>query len=271
MFYHGHPAGSVCPAGGQHDPTGSGSYTLFMESPPHPAQGGWRWCFKCQTVFYGELTGSVCPVDNGHSSAISPPYFMPTETFPDSQDQWRWCRKCQVLWYGGGTSAGVCAAGGEHSKEGSGDYRVHVAPDGGIQPMTYYIHSHLGNVLGFDRILGRSDKAGVMLTTKRGDQRWRLSWKDKSTFYLRPVAASEEFLAWRDAPYMLETRRTNDYDNRSYWFTVDVTSPGWVAINNIDHSKVMDVRYGNSNPGEWIIAWPWNGGQNQMWCMAPYA
>jgi hypothetical protein len=42
------------------------------------------------------------------------------------QDNWRWCNKCQGLWFAGSppTKKKPCPAGGEHSQDGSGNYRL---------------------------------------------------------------------------------------------------------------------------------------------------
>jgi hypothetical protein len=43
-----------------------------------------------------------------------------------AQDNWRWCNKCKGLWFAGSppTKKKPCPAGGEHSQEGSGNYRL---------------------------------------------------------------------------------------------------------------------------------------------------
>ena len=41
-----------------------------------------------------------------------------------AQDNWRWCSKCQGLFFAGSPTKGVCPAGGQHSLEGSGNYRL---------------------------------------------------------------------------------------------------------------------------------------------------
>ena len=43
-----------------------------------------------------------------------------------------------------------------------------------------------------------------------------------------------------------------------------VWNPG-VAINNHDKSHVLDVDRGRSDAGTPVIAFPWNGGPNQVW------
>jgi len=45
----------------------------------------------------------------------------------------------------------------------------------------------------------------------------------------------------------------------------DDVGDGYVAINNHDKSRVLDVRGGNRTAGASIFAWPWNGGENQRW------
>lgn len=55
----------------------------------------------------------------------------------ERQDGWRWCRKCQGLWFAAAGSRGVCAAGGRHQREGSGNYRlVENSPGASGQPGT---------------------------------------------------------------------------------------------------------------------------------------
>lgn len=39
-----------------------------------------------------------------------------------TQDRWMWCKKCQGLFYGEKASQSVCPVGGQHSKDGSGNY-----------------------------------------------------------------------------------------------------------------------------------------------------
>jgi hypothetical protein len=45
----------------------------------------------------------------------------------NGQENWRWCNKCQGLFFAGGPNKGVCPAGGEHSHDGSGNYRLPTA------------------------------------------------------------------------------------------------------------------------------------------------
>ena len=108
---------------------------------PIIAQRNWRWCQKCQGLWYSASTvnpGGVCPAGGTHSKASSGDYALfgdPDGSFSatvQAQHHWRWCQKCQGLWYSVATvnTDGVCPAGGKHSKAGSGDYALMGDSDG---------------------------------------------------------------------------------------------------------------------------------------------
>lgn len=98
------------------------------QPPPSPVtrQSGWRWCKKCQAMFFGEFTGSNgrCPAGAGHDKSASGNYSIVINS-PDDPGQhlWRWCNKCQGLFFGG-HGAGKCPAGAGHDSNGSGDYSL---------------------------------------------------------------------------------------------------------------------------------------------------
>ena len=150
MFYGTNQAASKCPAGGGHTDNG-GHYVMTHTSPNAPgqepwaglAQGNWRWCSKCQGLFFGGTPnvgspGGRCPADQGqHSGASSGDYRLVRDapllkggdTKAPGQNQWRWCSKCQGLFFGGmvtsGTFGGTCPADqGTHQGSNSGDYAV---------------------------------------------------------------------------------------------------------------------------------------------------
>ncbi|MEQ1546062.1 hypothetical protein [Methyloglobulus sp.] len=116
---------SRCPSGGTHAPltqSGSGNYSLFHNATADPSrQDQWRWCNKCQGLFFGpQSEASVCPAGGTHTHpAISRSgnYGLPHNVREDSsrQDQWRWCNKCQGLFFGPQSEVSVCPAGGTHT------------------------------------------------------------------------------------------------------------------------------------------------------------
>ena len=91
-------------------------------------QSGWRWCSKCQGLFFaGNSTNGRCPADaRGHDPSGSGAYLIDLEqSDTPGQDNWRWCGKCQSLFFNGHTSRGRCPAGQAHDASTSGNYILH--------------------------------------------------------------------------------------------------------------------------------------------------
>ncbi|WP_395711066.1 hypothetical protein [Reyranella sp.] len=113
-----------CPAGGEHDHTGSGNYTLAINRAGLAGQSNWRWCRKCQGLAFGGSPTSVCPKGGAHDLSQSGDYVLKANVAaqPRHQSNWRWCNRCQGLAFGGQPTPGACPAGGPHNHGGSGDY-----------------------------------------------------------------------------------------------------------------------------------------------------
>lgn len=149
LFFAPNPV-SHCPVGGRHVNAGN-SYVMGYSSPGAPgqepgaghAQSHWRWCRKCQGLFFGgrPLAGPQlgrCPADQGpHSPDASgdyrlfndAPVFKSGTTAP-GQDDWRCCSKCQGLFFGGVAGGGVCPVDKQpHDRSHSGNYTVLTATD----------------------------------------------------------------------------------------------------------------------------------------------
>jgi LysM domain len=137
LFFGGHLAESDCPAGGRHaDPaqSRSGNYSLPHNAPTSPdRQEGWRWCNKCQGLYFGPgVAGSSCPAGGTHapqaqSGSGNYSLFHNAPASPDRQEGWRWCNKCQGLYFGPGVAGSSCPAGGTHAPQaqsGSGNYSL---------------------------------------------------------------------------------------------------------------------------------------------------
>ncbi len=90
------------------------------------AQNNWRWCQKCQGLFFaGTLSLGVCPAGEGHDPTGSEDYTLNLGAAGSGQQQsWRWCIKCQGLFYAGNTTTGTCPAGGGHNYSGNLDYSL---------------------------------------------------------------------------------------------------------------------------------------------------
>lgn len=88
-------------------------------------QPNWRWCRRCQTLFYfNGFTTGWCVRGGGHDCEGSGKY-EPYHNYPVGQDQWRWCNRCQCMCYGGlGSQRGQCPSGDRHDYTGSGNYSI---------------------------------------------------------------------------------------------------------------------------------------------------
>ncbi|MGW7413635.1 matrixin family metalloprotease [Streptomyces sp. NPDC054863] len=91
----------------------------------YPHQADWRWCSKCEGMFFGGNANPVCPAGGPHTKAGSGNYVLAHNmaVTPGWQRDWRWCRKCQGLHFGGNPNP-VCPSGGTHDKTGSGNYSL---------------------------------------------------------------------------------------------------------------------------------------------------
>jgi hypothetical protein len=105
-------------------------HSLFVDdgyqrkSPPVLAgQASWRWCRKCQGLFFaGNTTRGVCPKSGAHDVVGSGNYVLSIHQ-GHGQSNWRWCFKCEGLYFAGHpNSAGICPDGGIHNGATSGNY-----------------------------------------------------------------------------------------------------------------------------------------------------
>ncbi len=87
-------------------------------------QNNWRWCSKCQGLFFAGSNRGVCPAGGTHTLSGSGNYSLAINQVDGAgQHNWRWCKKCQGLFFAG-NSSGACPQGGSHDQSGSGDYTL---------------------------------------------------------------------------------------------------------------------------------------------------
>jgi CubicO group peptidase (beta-lactamase class C family) len=99
-------------------------FPSFGMAPLPTTQADWRWCKKCQGMFYGPGSPNHCPAGGAHDGQSSANYrLMLNSSFPYGQEGWRWCKKCQSLFFTG-HGHGTCAAGGAHDPSSSGAYTL---------------------------------------------------------------------------------------------------------------------------------------------------
>ena len=127
LFFGGTPSagstGGVCPAGGAHNANASGNYILSTGANVQ-GQMGWKWCSKCQGLYFANNPGSKCPAGGSHINTGSGSYVLAFQSSSNAgQANWRWCNKCQGLFFAGNPGS-KCPGGGEHNTTGSGNYSL---------------------------------------------------------------------------------------------------------------------------------------------------
>ena len=139
LFFSDSPNQGICSSDAKsHDASKSGKYLVnFGETQPGATdsfgstagqQGGWRWCRKCQGMFFaGDESQGVCPANHiGHDASLSGHYSMVLDDGINciGQLHWRECRKCRGLFYSGNPDQGACPAGGAHQATISDMYQL---------------------------------------------------------------------------------------------------------------------------------------------------
>ncbi|MGB8407032.1 MAG: serine hydrolase domain-containing protein [Mycobacterium sp.] len=96
--------------------------TLFINSDVSGGPGatnGWFYCQKCNSLYFTNSTGNVCPA-NGQAHTAGGQYILSTAQQPGGQSNWRQCSKCAALCYEpSATDPSKCPAGGRHTPTGN--------------------------------------------------------------------------------------------------------------------------------------------------------
>ena len=91
------------------------------------AQTNWRWCHKCQGLFFsGGSSQGACPGGGSHDASRSGRYSaLFGDGIPGCQDGWRWCQKCQGMFFSQNQPRGKCPADrNPHDGSGSPRYAI---------------------------------------------------------------------------------------------------------------------------------------------------
>ncbi len=126
---------------------GASPLSTATVSPSLPSQNNWRWCQKCQGLFFsGNPDQGVCPAGGVHDASRSGAYLMTFGAGGEGmQAAWRWCHKCQGLFFSGNPDQGVCPAGGVHDASRSGAYLMTFGAGGeGMQAAWRWCHKCQG-------------------------------------------------------------------------------------------------------------------------------
>jgi hypothetical protein len=150
MFWSPSGPHGYCPApggGATHVPSSS-NYGLPHDGPAigNAANGGlgvqigWRYCGKCQGLFWGPSAAvSICPAPD--LSLENPPHAITSNTIYDMlfggwasnvlilQSGWNYCSVCRGLYWGNGAAAGICPV-----RNITGEFLTHVPSASNITP-----------------------------------------------------------------------------------------------------------------------------------------
>src|SRR6266536_2404338 len=107
---------SACPAGDKHDGTSSNDYLMPFGDCGSDMETGWRWCQKCDGLFFGlRAVQGACPRGGQHDGSKSLAYDMARLGVTGIETSWKWCAKCEGLFYSGNPEdQGACTTGGKH-------------------------------------------------------------------------------------------------------------------------------------------------------------
>ena len=91
-------------------------------------QQTWRWCRKCEGLFFPPPEQSACPAGGFHDPYGSWIYYLVPDAppAPNQQHNWRYCVRCRGLYYAGNITQGECPApgGGAHDHTTSANYSL---------------------------------------------------------------------------------------------------------------------------------------------------
>lgn len=120
LFFNGFRTKGRCPKGGAHiKSTNDRNFKLTYDMPESAhRQINWRYCEKCQALFYNGFSKKGVCAGGGSHSAQGFNFALPHDTNVQGQRDWRFCQKCYVMFYDGENNKGVCAAGTFHSAQG---------------------------------------------------------------------------------------------------------------------------------------------------------
>lgn len=123
-----------CPAGGEHDDSGSLAYSIEHRSgalgaaPGEGLQPTWRWCSSCQGLFFGgnaATQAGQCPAGGAHRVGQGNYLLAQSDPTGVADAGFSWCSACMGLHRSSGP-LGACPGGGTHRTEGSGAYVLSV-------------------------------------------------------------------------------------------------------------------------------------------------
>jgi len=93
-------------------------------------QNEWRFCTKCNSLFYNGYDAKGACAAGGSHTAMGYDFMLPYDVAPtaSAQDGWRFCTGCQAMFYDGSPDQAPCPAGGNHAAAGFNFVLPHDVP-----------------------------------------------------------------------------------------------------------------------------------------------
>lgn len=134
----------------------------------------------------------------------------------------------------------------------------------------------LNSSVGVHKISAGDPTFTSMLRASRRDgETFTLAWENDPFIALNTEYGGKPFLYWPSGDkyeakgkQMLLSNPMEQGEGANMvqnGFTIDFVDGVWFALNNPDHSLVADITESRTAESTAIVAFPWNGGQNQIW------
>lgn len=94
-------------------------------------EANWRWCVKCQALFWNGADGGRCPAGGTHSAGGVKNYVIAVNE-GTGEFGWAWCKDCQGMWLSTAMSVSTCPVRGNAGHSISSDNRYVIPKNNGI-------------------------------------------------------------------------------------------------------------------------------------------
>lgn len=122
---------------------------------------------------------------------------------------------------------------------------------------------------------GDPNFTSMLRASRRDGETFTLAWENDPFITLNTQYGGKPFLYWPNGDqYEAKGKQmllSNPMDQGEgvnmiqNGFTIDFVDGCWFALNNPDHNLVADITESRTAENTAIVAFPWNGGHNQIW------
>lgn len=204
-----------------------------------PSQNDWRFCHKCNVLFFNGFSG-VCDAGGGHEAAgfnFDLPHDQPEN--PNAQGGWRFCHRCSSMFFDGLPTKGSCPASGPHEAQGFVFVLPHDVPATEVAQGAWRF-CHKCNAMFFDGFPvkgacaadGRGHEAqGFTFVLPHHDEVHDFDSGQLNVSGDLPLSGSAHLVITKSGNYTLTTHAHDaGFDNIHYSLGAALTTPGGIAV-----------------------------------------